>query len=201
MHKKYFDPAAFSKIVVDIYQELRPSLTIVDGILAMEGDGPGSAGTPRKAGVLLAGSDCVALDSILARIMGLRPLDILTTKEAVSRGLGVGDIGSIRILGEALADVIGRPFRLPRSTITSKLPRPITDLVKKMVRFYPRIDHSKCTRCGSCVRICPQKVISINSGRTEIDYRGCISCFCCQETCAFAAIKVRKSLLARVAGL
>jgi formate hydrogenlyase subunit 6/NADH:ubiquinone oxidoreductase subunit I len=33
------------------------------------------------------------------------------------------------------------------------------------------------------------------------DYRKCIACFCCQEICPSAAIRIEKSLLAKIIGL
>jgi uncharacterized protein (DUF362 family)/Pyruvate/2-oxoacid:ferredoxin oxidoreductase delta subunit len=201
LHRKHFDAVNFSKVLVDIYAEIRPSLTIVDGIVAMEGDGPGSSGTPRPTGILLAGSDCVAIDSVMAAIMGVAPLDVLTTREAASRGLGTADLNAIEICGRHLEDVVAKPFQLPKASLIVRLPRPLVPLVKRLIRFYPQIDHAACTRCGACVKVCPAKVISIKAGRTGIDYKGCISCFCCQETCPSSAIRIKKSLCAKLAKL
>lgn len=201
LHKNYFGANDFSKVLVDIYQEVKPSLTIVDGIIAMEGDGPGTSGKLRNLGLVLASCDCVALDSVLALIMGLEPYDILSTKVAAIRKLGVADINSIQILGEKLEDVIEEPFKLPGTSLKTIIPRPIIGLARKLIRFYPKVDYNNCTLCGACVKACPNKVISIESNRTMIDYSRCISCFCCSEACSFAAIKVKKSVLAKMMGL
>jgi uncharacterized protein (DUF362 family)/NAD-dependent dihydropyrimidine dehydrogenase PreA subunit len=201
LHKKYFQAEDFSRIIVDIYEEVKPSLTVIDGIVAMEGDGPATAGKLRNQGLLLAGTDCVALDSVLALIMGLRPDDILSTKEAAQRGLGVLDINSIRVLGEKLADVIGEPFSLPATSTSSKIPQPVINLAKKLIHFYPRINRHNCIRCGTCIQACPQKVITMKNNRIVINYKGCISCFCCLESCPESAIKINKSLLAKMIGL
>nr|MBC8436634.1 DUF362 domain-containing protein [Candidatus Omnitrophota bacterium] len=77
IHKNYFRVNDFSKVLVDIYQEARPALTIVDGIVAMEGDGPATAGKLRDTNLLLASADCVALDAVMALIMGIKPLAVL----------------------------------------------------------------------------------------------------------------------------
>ena len=202
LHKRYFAVEGFAKILVDIYEETRPAFTIIDGIVSMEGDGPATSGKLRNTGLLFAGFDCVALDSVLALIMGLEPLDILTTKEAARRGLGVADINSIEILGEKLEEVIEEPFQLPTpSILRKKVPRPIIEIVKSLIRYYPRVEHRNCTRCGICIEACPNKVISIRSNRIVIDYSKCISCFCCQEACPESAIKVKKSILAKLVGL
>jgi len=201
LHKKNFAPHEFAKVVVDIYEEAKPAFTIIDSVLAMEGDGPGSSGEPRNTGLILAGQDCVALDTISALIMGINPFDVLITKEASIRGLGVSDINSISILGEKLEDVAAGSFKLPSTSLIRKIPRPIIEFVKKFIKYYPRIRYDKCIRCSACVEVCPGKVISFKKDRITINYAGCIACFCCQEVCPNAAIEVRKSILAKAIGL
>ena len=55
--------------IVDLVATVRPGLTIVDGIVGMEGDGP-IMGTPRGFGVLAMSSDLVAADATCARVLG-----------------------------------------------------------------------------------------------------------------------------------
>jgi uncharacterized protein (DUF362 family)/NAD-dependent dihydropyrimidine dehydrogenase PreA subunit len=201
LHKNYFQPNNFAKILVDIYQETKPALSIVDAISAMEGDGPGSSGKLRQENLLLASYDCVALDSILALIMGLKPFDILTTKEASKRGLGVADINSILVFGERLEQIIGNPFLLPTTSIAKKASQPIIEVVKKFVKFYPYVKYDSCISCAACIQCCPNKVITMKNKRIVFDYPRCISCFCCQEACPASAIKIKKSILAKLIGL
>jgi ferredoxin len=168
----------------------------------MEADGPGTAGKLRNTDLILAGSDGVSLDSILAVIMGIKPHDILTTQEAARRNLGVSDIRRIQILGEKLAEVTGKPFLVPttQNTIHS-IAAPFIRLVAGLVKYYPYADRHNCIRCGACIQVCPAKVISMKESKIVFDYRGCIRCFCCQETCPASAIKIKKSILAKVIGL
>ena len=201
LHKNYFNVSDFAKILVDILQEAKPNLTIVDGIVAMEGDGPATSGRLRNLNLLLAGNDCVAMDSVMALIMGLEPLDILTTKEAAGRGLGIADINAIEIYGEKLEEIIDTPFLLPTTSIKKKIPRPVINLAKKLIKYYPCVEHDNCTRCAACIQACPTKIISMKNNRIVLDYSKCISCFCCQEACPESAIKVKKSVLAKIIGL
>jgi uncharacterized protein (DUF362 family)/NAD-dependent dihydropyrimidine dehydrogenase PreA subunit len=202
LHKNYFDLRDFSRILVDILEEVRPSLTIVDGIVALEGDGPATSGKVRELGLILAGRDCVAIDVVMAKIMNIKPFDVLSTKDAAARGLGAGDINFIEILGEKLSDVIEELFLLPSSsTIRKKVPKPIIALVKKFVRYYPEAVPSKCIRCAACIKICPNKCITMKKNGVYFDYKECIACFCCQEVCPEAAIRVKKSFLAKIIGL
>jgi uncharacterized protein (DUF362 family)/Pyruvate/2-oxoacid:ferredoxin oxidoreductase delta subunit len=201
LHRKYFYAEDFSNILVDVYVQAKPALTVIDSIIAMEGDGPATSGKLYDAGLILAGSDGVALDSVLALIMGLKPHDVLTTKEASRRGLGSADIKSIQVMGEPLENVIEKQFELPRSSLAKKLPRPVSYILRHFIRFYPRVEHKNCIRCGSCVKTCPENVISMRNNRINIDYSGCISCFCCQEICPASAIKIKKGILAKLIGL
>ncbi|MDD2679377.1 MAG: DUF362 domain-containing protein [Candidatus Omnitrophica bacterium] len=202
LHKNYFHSEDFAGILVDIYAEARPALTIIDGIVAMEGDGPATSGKLRNLGLLLAGGDCVALDSVMAKIMGVNPLDILSTREASQRGLGTADFKAIKILGEKIEDLKVKPFLLPASTsLKKKLPKPVINVLKQLVRYYPYPVRNNCTRCFACVKICPNKCISMQEKGIVFDYKNCIACFCCQEACPSAAIRVKKSLLAKIIGL
>jgi len=202
LHKNYFDINDFSRILVDIYQEAKPALTVIDGIVAMEGDGPGSSGKLRNLGLLLAGSDCVALDSLMAKIIGVRPQDVLSTLEAEKRKLGVADFNHIDILGERLEDLNISPFILPTTSyLRRKIPKPIIDFVKNLIKYYPYPAPKNCIRCSACIKICPNQCISMKKKGIVFDYKKCIACFCCQEACPTAAIKVRKSIFAKMIGL
>ncbi|TRZ95453.1 DUF362 domain-containing protein [bacterium] len=201
LHKKYITPADFAGIITDIYAVVRPALTIVDGIVAMEGDGPGTGGKLRNSGVLIAGNDCVAIDSILALIMGLKPNDILTIKEASGRNLGVSDIASIQIHGEKLAALIGKHFKLPTGSLSRIIPKAILEIIKRLIRSHPEINYNNCADCRICIEVCPQGIIKVKAGRPVIDYSGCTNCFCCLESCPNAAIKIKKSFLAKLLGL
>ncbi|MDD5196249.1 MAG: DUF362 domain-containing protein [Candidatus Omnitrophica bacterium] len=202
LHKNYFQIEEFSKIMADIYAEARPALTIIDGIVAMEGDGPATGGKLRNLGLLLAGSDCVALDSVMAKIMGVKPFDVWSIREASQRGLGVADLAAIKILGERPEDLKVKPFLLPTSTFpVKKFPRLVINLVKRLIKYYPYSVRNNCTRCFACVKICPNKCISMRQEGIVFDYRKCIACFCCQEACPSAAIGIKKSLFAKIIGL
>ena len=95
--------------ILDIVAAVRPHLTIVDGVVGMEGDGP-IMGTPKAAGVVLMGRDIVAVDATAARVMGLRPERITYLAEA-GRFLGHLDAARIPMRGERLERFV-RPFEV-----------------------------------------------------------------------------------------
>ena len=72
-------------------KKINPAVTIIDGILAMEGEGPGKRGRPRSLDVIMGSSDPVSLDIAVCRMIGLDPLSLLTNKVAVDRGLPIND--------------------------------------------------------------------------------------------------------------
>ncbi len=76
------DREVFATLLVRIYQAIRPKLTILDGILAMEGEGPGRGGQPKELGFLLGSADAVALDVAVCRLLGLGEDVLLTNKMA-----------------------------------------------------------------------------------------------------------------------
>ncbi|MCG8432333.1 MAG: DUF362 domain-containing protein [Candidatus Omnitrophica bacterium] len=201
LHKAYYRKEEFSKVLLDIYEDVKPSLTIVDGITALEGDGPATRGLVREAGILVAGSDCVAIDMILARIMGIDPKEVMTIREAKRRGVGSVDFSDIEIAGESLEDINTRPFILPSTSLKKNLPQWLVGLATQMIRYYPQVNHRRCIKCCACVQACPMKIIRLRDGRITIDLRKCIACFCCQEVCPSAAIFVKKSWFARAIGL
>jgi Pyruvate/2-oxoacid:ferredoxin oxidoreductase delta subunit len=172
-------------------------LTIIDGVQALQGEGP-ERERKRNVGLIAAGSDCVSIDSILALIMGLKPEDIMTTKEAAQRKLGEARIAEIQILGEKLNKFTDQPFRLPVTTFKYRISQPIISFAGRFIRFYPVIDLEACSRCRACIEICPQRIIQEKDQRITIDYSGCIFCFCCQEACPNAAISVKRSLLVKL---
>jgi len=90
-----------SKVVVDINTVLRPALTVIDGFVGMEGQGP-IDGTPVQMNLIIAGTDPVATDATAARIMGFNPYEIAHIRKAHEKGLGKSEA---RIVGEKLETV------------------------------------------------------------------------------------------------
>ncbi|HOX53937.1 MAG TPA: DUF362 domain-containing protein [Candidatus Omnitrophota bacterium] len=201
LRKKALASWEMAKVLADIYSIVKPKLSIVDGIIAMEGDGPASGGILRNLGLILASCDAVALDSTMATIMGLKPSDILSTKEAADRGLGNAELKNIDIVGADLRDIIVSDYKLPQTSIVNRLPKPFLNVGKNLLHFRPSINRNKCTVCGLCLKACPVSAISIEKKQTKIDNKKCVLCLCCKEVCPQGAISVKKSLIAKMAGL
>jgi uncharacterized protein (DUF362 family)/Pyruvate/2-oxoacid:ferredoxin oxidoreductase delta subunit len=190
IHRDFVHPEDLSRAIMDIYLARRPDLTILDGIVAMEGEGPGSCGTLRSLGLVAASPDALAMDRVLARIMGLSPEAVPTIREALRRGIS----GEADVVGEPLEGFRQRDFFLPKASVLQRLPRWSTGLVKVILNLRPWIDVRLCRDCGACVRSCPASAIARARGRMTIDSRRCQVCLCCQEVCPYAAIRVRNNI-------
>jgi len=199
-HKEFPKPEGFCKVLVDIFEAVRPELVLMDGIIAMDGDGPAS-GRLRPIGLLIAGQDSVAVDSVFSRLIGIDPFDIFSTAQAYKRGLGEIRLENIEILGERLEENLIRGFELPRSKITMNLPGLVIKLLAAFVKFGPYINKRLCKKCRICAETCPVSAIRIDEKRSIIDHGRCIRCMCCHEVCPYKAVELRRNILARAFGL
>jgi ferredoxin len=173
----------FSEILVDIYQNIIPDLTILDGVWGMDGHGPAS-GSPQKAGLILASQNTVALDIAASTIMDFKPKEIPAIKYAIQRKLYPNY--KFELVGLKKLPCIH--FRKPIKGKTSSRVRRFGEL--------PIIcDIKKCIKCGTCAKHCPVKAIKLKP-YPEIDKRKCIRCFCCMEVCPVHALSLGKMNLA-----
>ncbi len=106
-----YDEKPLDIAIADMSCVLRPGLSIIDGTIGMEGLGP-SAGKPKALGVVLAGVDAFATDSVACAIMGISAGDVPHLSMAAQRGLGVIDLNSISVLPGNWKDVQSS-FELP----------------------------------------------------------------------------------------
>jgi uncharacterized protein (DUF362 family)/Pyruvate/2-oxoacid:ferredoxin oxidoreductase delta subunit len=194
-HKLSPKPVEFARMLVHLYKLVPPSLTIVDGVLAMEGNGP-SSGQQRWLKMLVAGGDAVAVDAAVGRLIGLPDGFVDTTRIATEMGLGEGRVGLLNIVGEA-ADRVVEGFMLPSNRVYKLVPRPLVKLLAPLVRVKPVILPDKCVGCGFCADSCPVKTIAKEGKVYKINDKHCVKCLCCHELCPESSIEIRLSWLAR----
>ena len=200
LHKRFPKVEEFVNVLIDVFEAVRPHLVLMDGVIAMDGDGP-AAGTLKSAGLLIAGQDNVAVDSVFSHLIGVNPFDILTTKEAHRRGLGEIELENIEIMGEKIEEVFVKGFKLPRSSIVMRLPGPLVKGLAGLVKFGPYINEGLCKKCRICAESCPVSAITIGERQSVIDFHKCIRCMCCNEVCPYSAVELRRNILARALGL
>lgn len=191
---------SFAQMLVDLYGIIRPRLNVVDAIVGMEGDGPGG-GEPREIGLIIAGTDGIAVDSTICDVVGLPPLDLLTNRIASDLGLGVCQLKDIEIVGAGIDEVKVRGFRFPRSMEPQwGLPQPLRGLLRNSMTAKPRIRENICKLCELCVGGCPSQAMTMERGKIDIDYSKCIRCFCCSEVCPEKAIDIKRGWFLRLFG-
>lgn len=195
-HLKYPNVRDFAKQVVEVFSRVKPQLTVVDGIVAMEGDGPAN-GPLKDAGLILAGADAVSVDAVISSIIGVKPESVNTTRIAHERGLGEMNLKKIEVVGERLDDARLKGFKLPKGSFANALPGGLGAITTRLVRFYPQINEELCKKCNLCIKACPKNSILITKDISKIDKKVCINCLCCMEVCPYKAIFLAQNWLAR----
>jgi len=194
------DPAFFARMLLELVERFPPALSIMDAVVGMEGNGPGS-GDPVQVGALLAAPHPLALDTVATALVGLSPQQVWTQRVAREDGRSGGTLEEVSIIGPPLATLRPRRFRpAPRSDIGFGLPVPVQRVLHNSLSARPEIA-GHCQRCGDCVRHCPPQAMSLNRRGVQIDYQRCIRCFCCQELCPHGAVGTRQGLLLRLSAL
>lgn len=196
LHLKLPQEPLFSRALVDICRLVRPQLTIIDGVLAMEGNGP-RGGSPTHLGVLIASRDPVAADAVACRLIGLDPLVVSTLAAAHEQGIGCADLKQITVVGDPLPTCPDFVLPAPAERVFQGVRAVLRHLAKRALLSKPRIT-SSCIGCGTCTAKCPHEAMRLEGSKVVIDYTRCRSCFCCHELCSFDAIKVARPLLSRL---
>jgi len=111
--KKRLHRLGIDEGLVDVYSLVIPRFNVVDGIVALEGDGPNlPPGKAKPLGLIIAGRDGLAVDAVCAAVMGLDPKKVKHLRLAYEKGLGNWDLSTIEIRGETLENVVTE-FELP----------------------------------------------------------------------------------------
>jgi uncharacterized protein (DUF362 family)/ferredoxin len=188
----------FARLLLEIYLMKKPVLNIVDAIVAMEGNGPGS-GDPLQVGALMAGVNPVAVDVVAGRLAGI-PIELLHV-ERESRRMGLAGTAweEIELGGAPLDSFPSRPFRLPSGLdVQFGLPKFLSTILKRQLTAFPIADRQSCVLCGICRDACPPMAIEIKNSALIVDQGRCIRCWCCRELCPHDAMLVRRGLVLKV---
>lgn len=196
------DTDSFATVLVQIYEKVRPAVSIIDGILAMEGNGPNN-GSPRHLGVLMGSTDGIALDATVCKLVGY-PVNALRTSYLGDRmGIGTTNPCHVKVLGDDLEGFPLRDFVPPKSiNVVWNLSHwnPVRRFLENHVVTRPVIDPAVCKTCGVCLEHCPPQAISKKNQTMVIDKSKCISCFCCHELCIHGAVKIVQPRLGKFLG-
>jgi uncharacterized protein (DUF362 family)/Pyruvate/2-oxoacid:ferredoxin oxidoreductase delta subunit len=177
-----FNRAIFANLLVRIYERLKPSFTILDGILAMEGEGPRKRGIPRRLDVIIASRDAFAVDAAVCRMLGLDAEKIPVLKVAKELGL----LNEVLELEGNLPEI--RDFKFPKMTPLIFGPPWMQGFIRRYLLQRPAYDQATCQLCGKCWEFCPASAIIHQAESLSFDYNRCIRCYCCIEVCPYGAL-------------
>lgn len=178
------DRVLFASTLIDIHTIANPHLTILDGILGMDGDGP-SNGRPRYLGIVAMSRSAFILDDAIEKLVQPgHPLPIT----ALAREHGLIKSYETIVYGVPVI----KDFRMPDTMATDwSIPQPVKTLLKNTFVKKPKIMRAACKQCGVCVKVCPAGALSTRPDEPPVfDYRKCIRCYCCQEMCPEGAIRI-----------
>jgi uncharacterized protein (DUF362 family)/Pyruvate/2-oxoacid:ferredoxin oxidoreductase delta subunit len=188
LHKAAGSPQRFHEMLVEVFRLRPPDLFIMDAVVGMEGNGPASADL-RDIGLILASDNAVAMDSVVATMMGCDPGKLRFLQKAKELGLGDYDLSKVQVIGalKPLPD-----FKLPPLGGEAILNnQAVQDFMHSRTILRPQADPALCTTCGTCVDHCPVSALSIADNLPVVDPALCITCFCCQEMCPEKAIALK----------
>ena len=201
-HFRFPNYEDFGDMICDLDEYFHPTLSIADGVIGMEGNGP-TAGTPKEIGCLLASHSPHNLDMIAAKILGFEPREIPTLDAAIRRGVAPERIEDVPVIGDVetltLSDferVVERRSMQFEGDGKNPIKRLFGKIAGAVLKTRPVLDKKSCVGCGMCAEICPAKAIVMKNGKAVIDRGDCIRCFCCQEFCPKSAMKVGRTPIA-----
>jgi uncharacterized protein (DUF362 family)/Pyruvate/2-oxoacid:ferredoxin oxidoreductase delta subunit len=180
------DTMSFARLLVGIHQKVKPTISILDGILALEGEGPGKGGKPREIGILMGSCDTFSLDMAVCKMIGVNYESVPILKVAKDDNL----INDYEIDGQ-LPAITG--FHLPGKGEIIFGPQFLRNFLRRHTLQRPVCNKQLCKLCSKCWTICPAKAVRAQETGVEFDYARCIRCYCCIEVCPEAAIKLKET--------
>ncbi len=185
LHKVYPGVKEFSTLLNRIEMQIKPKLCFIDGIIGLEGEGPGASGIPIKSQILIAGKDCGPVDIIATEIMGFKPNSIYTNKNYNIKKSQIETIGD------------GKDIRL-------KFKKPNTAMLTMFLwlnKLFPKskiiANPEKCISCGICVKKCPVQALILQP-HAICNHKTCIKCLCCVEVCPHDAIHLEEAKIKKL---
>ena len=187
LHQIAGTPERFHELIVEVFRLRVPDFFIMDAVVGMEGNGPASPEL-REIGLILASDNAVALDAVVARMMGVDPARLRFLQKAKAFGLGDFDSHLIQIDGEMK---VIPDFKLPPlggEAIAGN--QTIQQFLNAKAYVKPQADPELCTACGACIEHCPVSALTMQETIPVVEADTCIACFCCQEICPEKAMSL-----------
>jgi len=208
-HTRMPDARNFCKMLLDLNTLVGTNFAILDGITAMQGNGPKN-GEPYKMDTIIMGECMSAVDSVAVRLIGYDdPLKTPTLKEVYDNKWGAVLPDEIEVLGESMESMKAKNFKLARHGEGFHFSSPVVSkFLSGMLAPSPVLTKDdKCIGCKRCEEVCPEqgkviKMIKVNGKlKPSWDMKNCIRCFCCQELCPVGAIETKSTTLGKLLGM
>lgn len=198
------DRLTFAGMLGEVCRAVRPALSVVDAVVAMDGSGP-THGTPNPTGFLAAGANPWAVDAVLLDVLGIDRNRLYTLQAAEAAGdidwkqatpLGTSP-ESLRPTDWNLPETV--PVGMIAGSFAEKHPR-LGRWLRRLFTAHPVVQETRCKRCGACIRICPANAMQMTDEGVCIDTTRCIECYCCDELCPHDAIQLTRGWVGRWIG-
>jgi uncharacterized protein (DUF362 family) len=123
----------FCKLLIEIYKFLNPALTIIDGVVAMDGPGP-IRGRARPLGWLIGETEPMACEVICCKLVNIKPEELPIIKTARQMGVGYSGMDKIKIAGDGFPENICMDFQLANPVpIRFSLPHVCKSICKQIL--------------------------------------------------------------------
>ena len=202
MHARFPEQKDFVEMICDLCSMLckeKEMITVCDGVVGMEGNGP-TGGTPKEYGVVLTSRSPFCLDVVTESLLsfdGTVPM----LNAAKRRGLCPEKAEDVTVIGDKVCDSLTDDVVLPDSqkfNVLRSLPNLFGGKAAKFFEPKPAINKKTCIGCGVCARSCPQHTIEIRNKKAVINYKKCIRCYCCQELCPINSVKIKQNFIIKI---
>ncbi len=184
-HGQFLKLNEFGRMLLDVNGSIKSRISIMDGILGMEGNGP-SGGKPVSLNSILASKDPIACDYAACKMVGIPMQKVPTLIESDM------DFDSIEY-PKRRPSSFERDIEYPTGGSQHvRVPNFLANLFSNLYLDRPKLQKEKCVKCWECEEICPKDAISRKDHGPKISWWTCIRCYCCAEGCPEEALVIEQ---------
>jgi len=191
----------FASLLLDVWNGTRPALTIIDGVIGMDGLGP-TSGKPFPYGVIGGAIDALAMDFWLCRMMGLKFEDFPLWRAAAKRGMAQCSPDVACLAGDFPPSHHWQGIDIPKLASLALIPllsrMPFGKKLEQALTSRPVHRPNCCIYCEKCVAVCKAEAMELRGRKLIFDYQKCVRCYCCHEMCPVDAIEFKDGLLMKI---
>lgn len=191
----------FASLLLDIYNGIKPCLTIMDGVIGMDGAGP-TSGNPYGYGLIVGAEDALSMDFWLCRMLGVPLENFPLWRAAKKQNMPQCELKPEDLAGDLGPEHSFKDVDIPSLRSLRMLPRlPFSSFFEKLMASRPVHVPTLCIGCGRCEAVCAAGALKHKNRKLTFDYSKCIRCYCCHEMCPVKAVDFKDSFLVRLMGV